>query len=476
VDGPLKNSLEVAFTECTLGRFLLAVEFYILIVFVLITAFYNYAPKSTDTNLKRTFEGVPAIKRVSTFRVKPPTIDNTVIAIDSSYQNHPYSDTRPERPSRSSTASRLSSWIVSRRMSRRRSVGSGDRAQLWNQDEAERGESPVEKIVIDGRGSPYDFPVGQAKEKQSRKNSTATTPINDPQPNAGADSESRWTATTANQKSMGDNSDAKNSSNNESDPRPPRMPRFDSMAYSIGSYYSDGPGKSALNTPSATATTRQAESPVYGLSGIVLRANQGRETPASTARTRSSTVSFTELLRQQTELDKSIAALRLLSPNEFKRDSSDLADGPVSAGGAKELNRSNSSVGIPSSMRSEFSLSNFPSPPLTFTATANGIPSPTSTVRAPFDTSEKRRSRFISKSDGVTGLPLPRMPVLNDYPSTPQSMPDSPGRNSGDDAGDMSGNVSRMKVDSAGTQYDVTSFIGSALTRSIIFRCTNFLV
>jgi len=56
------------------------------------------------------------------------------------------------------------------------------------------------------------------------------------------------------------------------------------------------------------------------------------------------------------------------------------------------------------------------------------------------------------------------MPVLNDYPSTPQSMPDSPGRNSGDDAGDMSGNVSRMKVDSAGTQYDVTSFIGNLTT------------
>jgi hypothetical protein len=120
---------------------------------------------------------------------------------------------------------------------------------------------------------------------------------------------------------------------------------------------------------------------------------------------------------------------------------------------------------MPSSMRSEFSLSNFPSPPLTFTATANGIPSPTSTLKAPFDRNEERRSRLMSKSDGVTGLPLPRMPVLNDYPSTPQSMPDSPGRNS-EDTGDMSGNVSRMKVDSAGTQYDVTSFIGSALTRS----------
>jgi len=455
VDGPLKNGLAVAFTECILGRFLLAVEFYVLIVFVLVTAFYSYAPKSTDVNPKRTFTGVPAIKRVSTFRVKPPAIDNSVLAIDSSYRNHPYSEARPERPSRSSTTSRLSSWIVSRRMSRRRSVDSGDRAQLWNQDEAERGESPVEKIVIDGRSSPYEFPVGQAKETQNGKNSTATTSINDLQPHMGADSESRWTTS---QKSIV-------SPNN--DPRPPRIPRFDSTAYSIGSYYSDGPGKSALNTPPAIATTRQTESPVYGLSGIVLRANQGRETSASTARTRSSAVSFTELLRQQTELDKSIAALRLLSPHEqSKRDSSDLADGPVSAGGAKELNRSNSSVGIPSSMRSEFSLSNFPSPPLTFTATANGIPSPTSTVRAPFNTSEERRSRFISKSDGVTGLPLPRMPVLNDYPSTPQSIPDSPGRNSGDDAGDMPGNMSRMKVDSAGTQYDVTSFIGSALTRS----------
>jgi hypothetical protein len=179
-------------------------------------------------------------------------------------------------------------------------------------------------------------------------------------------------------------------------------------------------------------------------------------------------VSFTELLRQQTELDNSIAALRLLSPRrdsgEDARVQFDLPSAPASPDGPKELNRSNSSVALPSSSRrSEFSLSNFPEPPMTFTATANGIPSPTSTLKARFDSDDERRSKSVVKTEGITGLPLPKMPALSDYPSTPQSMPNSPGRNSSD-TGNMSSGVSRMKVDSAGTQYDVTSFIGSALT------------
>jgi len=63
-------------------------------------------------------------------------------------------------------------------------------------------------------------------------------------------------------------------------------------------------------------------------------------------------------------------------------------------------------------------------------------------------------------------LPLPRMPVLDDYPTTPQSLPDSPAHNSRDT--NMSGNMSRMKINSAGTQYDVTSFIGKLTTPGLI--------
>jgi hypothetical protein len=467
--------LAVAFTESTLGRFLLAIELYAIVVFVLISSFYNYVPKPADAKIKSTFEGVPEIKRSSTFRVPPPAnspcpaTDNHVLTIDTSYRNHPYNESRPERPSRSSTASRLSSWIVSRRMSRRRSVGSGDRAQLWNQDQAERGESPVDQTVMDGRVSPYNSPI----ERQNWNDPMPTTIMNDPLPNIGERSVSRWTATP---NSTSDSLSAKNTRNNDFDPealKAPRMPRFDSTTYSIGSYYGYGPGKSVPSTP--VATVRQTESPIYGLSGIIRRTSQGRQTPNSIAHTRSSTVSFTELLRQQTELDNSIAALRLLSEHAPGQDSTvppDLTAAVTNPDSSKDLNRSNSSVGLPpSSGRSDFSLSNFPEPPLTLTSAVNGLPSPTSTVRARSDRNEERR---LLSSNGVTDLPVPKMPVvLDDYPTTPQSLLDSPGRNSGEDI-TMSGNMSRMKVNSAGTQYDVTSFIGSALTlRMFGIRCID---
>ena len=454
-NGCSENLLTVAFTESTLGRFLLAVEFYVLIVFLLISTFYNYIPRPAEAEGKAAFQGVPELKRGSTFRVKPieiPVIENPVPAIENSYQNHPYSDGRPERPSRSSTTSRLSSWIVSRRMSRRRSVGSGDRAQLWNQEEAERGQSSFDKIVIDGRESPYNSPAEQSKEIQNWKDPMATTVMNDPLPKTEEPSASQWTTTTVSRNSISDSLHAKNASNNNPDMPPLQPPRMLST-YSIGSYYGD----------------RQTDSPVYGLDGIVLRNNQGRQTPNSVARTRSSAMSFTELLRQQTELDDSIAALRLLSPQqesgqEVRMQFNLQQPAPASSPMPKDLNRSNSTVTLPSSSRrSDFSLSNFPEPPMTFTATANGIPSPMSTSKQSFDTDDERRSKLTIKADGATSLPLPKMPILSDYPSTPQSLPNSPGRNSSD-TGNMSGNVSRMKVDSAGTQYDVTSFIGSALT------------
>jgi len=185
------------------------------------------------------------------------------------------------------------------------------------------------------------------------------------------------------------------------------------------------------------------------LSGIVRRTGQGRQTPAR----RSTVVSFSELLRQQTELDNSIAALRLLSPQEQSTST------VVIEGGSEDLNRS-SDVGMPSSMRSEFSLSNFPEPPMTFTSTANGVPSPTLPLKVRFD---RNADRGTILTNGVADLPLPKISILNDYPTTPQSLPDSPRRNSGD-TGNMSGNMSRMKVNSGGTQYDVTSFIGNLTT------------
>lgn len=403
-------------------------------------------------------------KSPSTYRISPfpPT---PTMAMDPSYQNASTSEIRPS--ARTSNASRLSSWIVASRGSRR-SIGAGDRNRLWNQDEAEKGESVVNQKVLasDGRGSPYsyDSAIERPTEAQGWKDPMASTMMNDPAPQPRAGAESRWTTTTVSSKrNSSDANSAGRAPGEYSEAFAPPNRRMQSDVYSIGSYYGDTKARrSSLNAPSIATITRNTDSPVYGLDGIVQRTNQGRQIPGSAARTRSSAMSFTELLRQQTELDKSIAALRLFSPQqESTRMETTLPTESTSR------SRSNSSIGVPSSMKSEFSLSHFPEPPELVTGiSGTSSPIPAVALMTRTDRKDSRKSRFVPMQDASASLPPPRMPILSDYPSSPQSIPNSPTRQS---EGNI--NMSRSaKIDSAGTQYDVTSFIGSMAIYSLFIN------
>ncbi|KAF9452639.1 hypothetical protein P691DRAFT_803760 [Macrolepiota fuliginosa MF-IS2] len=145
--------------------------------------------------------------------------------------------------------------------------------------------------------------------------------------------------------------------------------------------------------------------------------------------------SFDELMRQQNELDKSIANLRLLSVDTSSikppaksaptlPGSSLAEDSPASAKSRPQSTLRTDSL----SQHSEFSLSIFPVPP----------------SRPESVTAERRFSKPMALRKP------PQIPVssLNQAPST-SPIPESPSQTGG-----------TARLTSAGTQYDVTSFIG----------------
>ena len=447
----------VAFTESTLGRFLQAVELYILILSVLISTFYDHVPHRLDDNHKADLPlQLQETKRGSSFHTSPfPFAGNKIASGDVAYRVQRTSDL--EAPSRGSTATR----IDTRKMSRKGSDIAGDR--LWNQSEAEKGEYTVERIIND-TGSPYsyDSAVELPKGIQNWKDLVQSTMVNDPSPGQVGRVESWWTLTTASSR-RNSTSESRKERNVDSDPSTPSLPAppskrslFAQSRYSIGSYYACVDRSSSEFQ--ADAISRNTDSPVYGLNVIIPRSIQGRSDPGSVAPTDSSALSFNELLRQQTELDKSIAALKLLSPQQDTNiQYSGRNSWSRSASPCASKDRSNSTLGRPSSLKSDFSLSNFPDPPdppeIDQITSTNGLPLPTvvSDIRLNAD----GRVRLNLQTDNLDNLAPPRMPVLNDFSNSPPSL-----LGWGSDGSAIS--MSRLgKINSTGTQYDVTSFIGS---------------
>jgi len=172
---------------------------------------------------------------------------------------------------------------------------------------------------------------------------------------------------------------------------------------------------------------------VYGLNGII------KHSPAlpDASRPPSSDASFDELLRLQQELDKSIAALRLFSADDGPAEDmtpSNRSTTGQSIHSAKVFHKHESGSG-----RSEFSLSSFPEPPEVSTSPPS--PSSLGPLRA-----RQKQSRNMRKDDGTT-IPIINIPKIDDDITMGSS--------------DVLVGTSRVqRLDSAGTQYDVTSFIG----------------
>ncbi|KAF8973895.1 hypothetical protein BDZ97DRAFT_403720 [Flammula alnicola] len=162
-------------------------------------------------------------------------------------------------------------------------------------------------------------------------------------------------------------------------------------------------------------------------------------TPPSIGSQQASITSIDELLRQQTELDKSIAALRLVSmsmqtdissPSKIKNPE------PTSrtASTAPDQSRSTlvSSKTESFSNRSDFSLSVFPNPPII----------PRDEVATKYTVEEVRKGEtpaaVVQNSEKKNLEPLTIIPLSNAALQSP----------------------AQVHLDSAPTQYDVTSFIG----------------
>ncbi|KAJ6504364.1 hypothetical protein DFH09DRAFT_1000869 [Mycena vulgaris] len=402
------NLLFFKFSETTLGRFLQAVETYGLILSVLIFTFYK-VPSFSQANVpaarKRSsfFTGLPSKMDESPFQVSAPVVETPIIQIGRDVTSRP--------SSRASRITRISSWINVRRGSR---PNSGEQ-KLWNAGDAELGISTEMRATTpDASVQDQMSPRVEVLDEKRRPPLAVITAKPQhavpPTPNVEL-----GTPSTANRPFTG---------------------------VSFASYYGMATN-SRLTMPIALTgeDSRNTDSPVYGLNGIIGSGPAAPESPILSRRPtssppppdsqRESTNSFDELLRQQTELDKSIAALRLFSPTTTlmnippppepeSNSSTEISGRTLSASSAKSA-----------SNRSEFSLSIFPDPPLEDRASVL----PDSLIvggRArdpPFPSRARRQSR------------IPRSAV------------------STKDGAELEGLAPHMRSASAGTQYDVTSFI-----------------
>lgn len=349
------------FSETTLGRFLQAVELYFLMLYVLISAFYNVPrrPPRIDT---------------TSYMVSPPEkpVQAPPAEITPTSATREWADTQ-RRPSR-----RLSSWIMARRSSR---VPSGIR-WLVTPEDVERDAADNPRAKLTGEVQVQDDGVLQSSPLPSPISPIVATPTQIQEINSV-------------QGQMRD------------------------TEFSLSYYGATQPRDSELsldNRPPASKRDSRygTESPVYGLNGILNR------TPARKPQTSFS--SLDELLRQQSELDKSIANLRLFSTQATM--STVPEDGRTASSASKPPgteSRTFSSMSNPS----VFSLSVFPDPPK--------FGEPEKTLRP------SRVSSTTLRTKRNTLLNVQREPSTdNRVASRPQ-----PGR-----------------LDSVGTSYDVTSFIG----------------
>lgn len=181
-------------------------------------------------------------------------------------------------------------------------------------------------------------------------------------------------------------------------------------------------------------------SPIYGLDGIVRY--HGQISPLSRPSSVRS-LGMEPLIRQQAELDRSVAELQQFSGSITSFNS---GIGQGVPGGQAE------------SVRSDISLSNFPQPPL--------YP-----LRQLGDDGVEDKSKAAvsyiketQRANAIAALPLSmtsghhRMSQMTVESRRRQSFPSTTARSSSDSA--MLGVASRTVVGSSGIQYDVTSFIG----------------
>lgn len=231
----------MGFTETPLGRFLVAIEHYILILYVLIYAFYRNPNKATNDPTAT----IPAPADNTEFPtatcIRPSNISSPV--------------TRP------STVHRVSSWI-SRRVSGR---PDSDQLRRWNapQDIEAVSASPatltalVEKISLDDfKGADPTFPYALRRDRRSFEEEEIE------QADRSSPNLVRISYATT---------QADNTENMDSPPMDHLMP--------VPSAYASPQQGQSLMLPRARESALSSESPIYGLAGIITNPSSRSTTP-----------------------------------------------------------------------------------------------------------------------------------------------------------------------------------------------------
>jgi hypothetical protein len=183
--------------------------------------------------------------------------------------------------------------------------------------------------------------------------------------------------------------------------------------------------------PSTSNSESNGSSPIHGLYGIVnpkspMMADvpQTDEDPRQLFDNSARSSAISTLLRQQAELDKSIAALQLFN-----------------LPGGEDSRRSSIDTSTPKGS-ANFSLSNFPAPPWGRESIASAEPVDTRVV-----------TPVIQLTGEATSLQMPERPRQQSIPLSEVSQ-----RNSDGLLTPLGGRD--VRTNSAGTQYEITSFIG----------------
>lgn len=359
---------------------------------------------------------------------------------------------RPSLVQRLSSASFFPSRLMSRRNSTRTGSGErkqrndgeeGDQRRLWNQGDAELGNSPTDQRTARGSmdQTPTQTPLAEARETPGWRDPMFTSVVREeplrPLPPAVLPSSSA--VRTVNDKPR----------------QAPQIIQSPASPSENTSQLEMSQLNDIVIVPPPRSTT---DSPIYGLDGIIRNLQVGgidgsRESNITTERSSG----IESLLRQQQELDQSIAGLRNFSPT------SDAELGPPRV--------------LSESLQSEFSLSNFPEPPFLRRSLDSGKTTTPISARAalpnnsdqslPTTETDRTKSLMSEYSLMVDDVPFqlvqPRMPATSSNYPIPQNQPVSLVFSDTNDSilGLSIGEANRgPRFDSQGTQYDVTSFIG----------------
>lgn len=370
---------KVTFSDTALGRLLLATEFYILIVSTMVFTFYVREPTSAPLSLRD--------KRASSFyglHVSKIDADLGLVGEDDANQ------TASPRPAVQRGLSWLSwSGNASRRLSSRFRSSYEDGGQPRSEDAAERGviSSPSEKRV----------PLAVPDDVQpSSVNSSTLDHVTQGTPEGFSSSTTQL---------------------------PPH------------NVY----GNSNTSATMSAAVTTSPDSPILGIDGIAEAQESNRpfrkpKESGHSSITSSQVSGYEGLLREQDQLERSIAALKTM----FERGHSEgrrrgESSNTVRRLSGSRLRESSTTVYGPTSAsnRSDFSLSVFPEPPEQVVT--------------------ENPSRIRPRSSSVPAL-------------TPTQISFGMGRNfpiSTTGIDDVAG-LALGGMESVGTHYDVTSFIGGA--------------